>query len=364
MIKLNDLQLQYLRYKKEINEAVLRVMESGIYLMGPELLAFEKEFSHFIKIKYAIGVGSGTDALTLAVRALGLGKNDEVIIPANCYPTVFGVVASGVKIRLCDVEEDTLNVSAETFQKAVTKNTKAIVAVHLYGMPAPMKEIMEFARKNKLKVIEDCAQAFGAEIDNQRVGTFGDIGCFSFYPTKNLAAMGDGGVVVTNTQNIYERMKKLRMYGEVERYHSLESSTHSRLDEIQAAILRVRLKKMALELGEREKLASEYRDKIPANMLTPKVISKNIRHAFHLFAVKTNRRDELRKFLAERGIETGIHYPSPIHFQPAFRYLGYRKGDFPIAEKACQEVLSLPLYPGMKNEDQDRVIRAINSCKP
>lgn len=364
MIKPNDLQLQYLRYREKLNEAVLRVMSSGIYLMGLELMAFEKEFSRFIKMKYVVGVGSGTDALTLAIKSLGLTGSDEVIVPANCYPTVFGVAASGVKIKLCDANEDTLNVSVETIKKAFTKNTKVVIAVHLYGMPAPMKEIMEFARERKLKVIEDCAQAVGARINNQHVGTFGDVGCFSFYPTKNLAAMGDGGAIVTNSKTLADRLKRLRMYGEDVRYHSLEMATHSRLDEIQSAILRVRLKKIALELKEREKLANGYRNKLPVDLLIPKFIPENTQHAFHLFVVRTDRVDKLRKYLAKREIETRIHYPSPIHFQPAFRYLGYKKGDFPIAEKASKEVLSLPLYPGMKRKDQDYVVvQTINSCK-
>lgn len=363
MIKLNDLQFQYLKYKIEIDRAVLRVMASGIYLMGPELTAFEKEFARFIKIKYAVGVGSGTDALTLAIKALGLEKNDEVIVPANCYPTVFGIAASGMKIKLCDVEKDTLNISARTILPAISDKTKAIAAVHLYGLPAPMPEIMKLAKRKKIFVIEDCAQAIGARINNQHVGTFGDIGCFSFYPTKNLAAMGDGGAIITNSKIIADRIKRLRMYGEDVRYHSLEVSTHSRLDEIQSAILRVRLKKIVLELREREKIASEYRNKIPANMLIPKVISKNIRHAFHLFAVKTNKRDKLRKFLAEREIETGIHYPAPIHLQPAFKYLGYKKGNFPVAEKVSKEILSLPFYLGIKKNDRNKIIETINLWK-
>lgn len=363
MIKLNDLPLQYLRYRKEIDKVVLRVMKSGVYLMGPELMAFEQEFSRFVNINYVIGVGSGTDALTLAVKALGLRKDDEVIVPANCYPTIFGVSASGVKIRLCDVDGDTLNISVETIKKVLTKNTKAIIAVHLYGMPAPMKEIMEFAGEKKLKVIEDCAQAVGARINNQHVGTFGNVGCFSFYPTKNLAAMGDGGAIITNSKELADRLKRLRMYGEDIRYHSLESSTHSRLDEIQSAILHVRLRKIVLELKEREKLANKYKNKLFTEMLTQKIILKGVKHAFHLFVVRTNKRDELKKYLAGRGIEIGIHYPAPIHFQLAFKYLGYKKGDFPIAEKASKEVLSLPLYLGMKEKDQDTVIRTINSCK-
>lgn len=342
MIPLNDLKPLFRRYRREYIRAVERVMASGVYLLGPELASFEKEFSDYLGVKYIVGVGSGTDALTLSVRSLGLATGDEVIVPANAYPTAFGVAAAGVNLKLCDVDENTLNVSAKTFEAAITNRTKAIVAVHLYGMPAPMAEIMELARKKNLLVIEDCAQAVGAKIGDKNVGAFGDAACFSFYPTKNLGAMGDGGAVAVNDKKFADRVRRLRMYGEEKRYQSLEFSTHSRLDEIQAAILRVKIRHLAGELRSRQKIADSFRKNFPSEILVPKKIPAGVKHANHLFVIRVKKREELRRFLTDKGIETAIHYPNPVHLVPAFRFLGYKKGDFPVSESACSRVLSLP----------------------
>ncbi len=359
MIPTVDLKTQYLKCRTEVDEAVGRVMASGVYLMGPELAAFETELADFLGMKYVVGVGSGTDALTLAVRGLGLGAKDEVIVPANAYPTAFGVKAAGVNLRLCDVDENTLNISAKTLVAAIISRTKAIVAVHLYGMPVGMAEIMELARKKNLLVIEDCAQAVGAEIGGRKTGTFGDVSCFSFYPTKNLGAMGDGGAVATNNIKLAERIRRLRMYGEDRRYHSVEFSTHSRLDEIQAAILRVKLRHLSNELAARRKLANYYRRELPAEILVPKIIPDDIGHANHLFVIRLQNREKVRSRLRQAGIEAAIHYPAPVHLVPAFADLGYHGGDFPAAETACEQVLSLPLYLGLNIADQKRIILAL-----
>lgn len=359
MIHLTDLRLQYEAHKEELKNAVISVMQRGVYLMGQELVDFENQFSYVVGSRYTLGVGSGTDALTLAVRSLGLRHEDEVLIPANAYPTVFGVAASHVRVRLCDIDPHTLVVTPDTISPFLKKRVKAIVVVHLYGMPAPMKEIVKMAQGLGIRVIEDCAQAVGATIGGQHVGTFGDIGCFSFYPTKNLAAMGDGGAVVTNSLELYEKVKKLRMYGEDERYHSLFQSTHSRLDEIQSAILQVRLHYVQDELKRRKVLAQKYLESLPEDMLIQHPLPHDVEHARHLFVIRSQKRDELRSWLLEQGIETGIHYPQPIHLQPSFRKLDNCSNAFPISERACREVLSLPFHPYLSEEDQEKVVAAI-----
>lgn len=355
MIPFNDLKPLFRRHHREYTRVVQRVMESGAYLLGPELAAFETKFADYLGVKYIVGVGSGTDALTLALRSLGL-KNQEVLVPANAYPTAFGVASAQVKMRLCDVDPDTLNVSVSTIKRALTKKTRGVVVVHLYGMPSPMAEIMEFAKNNKLLVIEDCAQAVGAMIGSRHVGTFGHAGCFSFYPTKNLNAMGDGGAVATNNDQIADRIRRLRMYGEDVRYYSLELSTHSRLDEIQAAILRVKLLYLKDELKERQVMGLRYRAALKSSSLIPEQLPKKLTHGYHLFVVKSKNRDILREKLKAAGIMSLIHYPAPIHLQPAFKILGCKRGDFPVAEMASKQVLSLPLYVGLNLEDQKRIL--------
>lgn len=359
MIPFNDLKAEFKEHQKQLEEAVIRVMKSGVYLQGPELSAFEDEFAKYLGTNHVIGVGSGTDALTLAIRALGLSTGDEVIIPANAYPTAFGVAAAGVQLRLCDVNPDTLVVDTSALEKAITTKTKAIIVVHLYGMPAPMMEIMRCAHRNGLKVIEDCAQAVGTRIGKLHVGTFGDVSIFSFYPTKNLGAMGDGGAVVTRSSEIAKRVMRLRMYGEDVRYHSLSTSTHSRLDEIQSAILRVKLHSLQKNLKKRDEVAQRYRLSLPTSLLVPRKIDPSVHHAHHLFVIRDRHSDKLKRDLGRRGIETLIHYPSPIHLQPAFSYLENHEGDFPISETASREILSIPLYPSLSIENQQRVIDAI-----
>lgn len=362
MIHLNDLVSQYQLYGPELEGAVTRVMKSGIYLMGEELMKFEKEFSDYLGVNHVVGVGSGTDALELAARTLNLTKQDEVIVPANAYPTSFGI-ARIAKLRLADVDPMTLNVSLNSILPSINNSTRAIVVVHLYGMPAPMREIIEFAKSHDLFVIEDCAQSLGAYVNGQSVGTFGDLACFSFYPTKNLGTMGDGGAIVTNSALIADRVRLLRMYGEDVRYHSMEISGHSRLEEIQAAILRVKLKHLNKDLKSRQELADRYRKYLPHNLLIPPILPENLTHANHLFVIRMPSRDKLRRELLKKEIETGVHYPAPIHVQPAFAKLKRRRGSYPISETACREVLSLPFYPGMSLVDQDRVISEILAWK-
>lgn len=359
MISFNDLKPQFLAHRNEFIESVARVMESGVYLMGQELSSFESEFADYLNIKYAVGVGSGTDALSLALRAFGIGRGDDVIVPANAYPTAFGVAASGARLRLCDVDDDSLTATIKTIEPELTKFTKAIVIVHLYGYPARADEIAKLTKQLGIALIEDCAQAVGAKINGQLVGTFGDAGCFSFYPTKNLGAMGDGGAVVTNNLEVAERIRRLRMYGEDVRYHSVEVSTHSRLDEIQAGILKLKLDFLNEELASRQAIADRYRQNLPADILVPPKIPTDLVHANHLFVVKLAKRGEIAARLKEKGIETMIHYPGPIHFQPGFQKLKIRAKNYPTAEMASQQVLSLPLYSGLSQENQSKIIQEL-----
>lgn len=362
MIPFTDLQTQFEEQKPELLEAVHRVMASGVYLLGPELEAFEHEFGSYVDSPHVIGVHSGTDALELALRSIGVSYNDEVMMPVNAYPTAFGVAASGCRIRFCDVDPETLTLSVDSVSRALTKRTRAIIAVHLYGMPAPVPELMEFAAPLNVAVIEDCAQAVGARIKSQHVGTIGHIGCFSFYPTKNLGAMSDGGAVVTHDPAIAAQIRLLRMYGEDVRYHSLVKSTHSRLDEIQSAILRVRLRFLEHDLKLRRERAERYREALSRDILVPRNLPDQIVHAYHLFVIRSSRRDELRSFLDQRGVQTIVHYPIPLHQEPAFAPSHWhRVGKVPVSERACLEVLSLPLYPSLSDEHQDQIIDLVNS---
>lgn len=362
MILFNDLQTPFEEQKPELLEAIHRVAASGMYLLGPELAAFEQEFGSYIDSPHVIGVHSGTDALELALRSIGISYNDEVMMPVNAYPTAFGVAASGCRIRFCDVDPETLTLSVDTVSRALTKRTRAIIAVHLYGMPAPVPELMEFAAPLNVAVIEDCAQAVGARINSQHVGTMGHIGCMSFYPTKNLGAMGDGGAVVTGDPSIAEKIRLLRMYGEDVRYHSLVKSTHSRLDEFQSAILRVRLRFLEHDLKRRRERAQRYRENLPRDVLISRELADQIVHAYHLFVVRHPRRDELRSFLEEHGVQTIVHYPIPLHQEPAFAPSHWhRVGKVPVSERACLEVLSLPLYPSLSLEHQDQIIDLVRS---
>ena len=350
------------KYRPEIIEAIEKVIDSGVYLMGEELSGFEKEFADFLEIENVVGVGSGTDALTLSLKAIGVKSDEDVIVPANAYPTVFGVAASGAHARFCDVEEDTLTMSMRTIEPVLTIKTKAIVVVHLYGMPVLMDEIINLARRLNIYVIEDCAQAVGTKIGNKYVGTFGDIGCFSFYPTKNLSTMGDGGAVATNDSKIADRIRRLRMYGEDVRYHSLEPSNHSRLEEIQAAILRVKLQNLNDELKERQIMGLKYRASLKPDNLIPELLPKNLTHGYHLFVVRSENRDRLKQKLEAEGIMSLIHYPQPLNFQPAFRRIGnvtYTTRHFPVSEKASEQILSLPFYPGLPLESQNKILETV-----
>jgi len=384
-IKFLDLQTQYKSIKKEINLAIKRVLESGHFIGGEEVEKFEKEIAKFCGVKYAIGVNSGTDALFLSLKALGVGPGDEVITTPFTFIATAEVIANlGAKPVFVDIDPKTFNIDPSKIEKTITKKTKAILPVHLFGQMVDMDEIMRIARKYKLYVIEDAAQAIGAKIkfpisnfqfSNKSqisksklkikwriAGTIGDIGCFSFFPSKNLGAYGDGGMVVTNNKKLAEKIWLLRNHGSSpkEKYLNLILGTNSRLDVLQAAILRVKLKYLAKWSRERAEKADYYNKNLKGvgDIIAP-VTASDRSHIFHQYTIRTKSRDELQRYLKENGIPTMIYYPLPLHLQPALKYLGYKKGDFPEAEKASKEVLSLPVYPELKRKEQDFIVRKI-----
>jgi len=362
-INFNELKRGYEKYKNEYDKAAIDVLESGWYILGENVKRFENNLANFIGSSYCVGVNSGLDALILAVRALNLGKGDEIIVPANTYiATVLGITENDATPVFVEPDEY-YNIDAEKIEAKITDKTKAIMAVHLYGQAANMNKIKRIATKYNLYLLEDCAQSHGAKFENQTTGTFGDIGCFSFYPTKNLGAFGDGGAIVTDNKEIAEKVKMLRNYGSQKKYYNEIEGVNSRLDEMQAAFLNVKLSHYEELRIEREKIALRYLNEIN----NPKVILPKIRegaeHVWHLFVVQTEERDKLQSYLQKNGIGTQIHYPIPPHLSEAYKRLGYKKGDFPITEEMANKVLSLPIYDGMTDEEADYVIRVINSYK-
>ena len=390
-----DLKAQYKSIKKEIDTAIKRVVDSGIFIGGSEVENFEKEIAQFCCTKYAIGVNSGTDALWLSLRALGIGPGDEVITTPFTFIATAEVISTvGAKPVFVDIEPRTFNINLKLVLKYLSTKAhnrlKAILPVHLFGQMAEMGEIMKIAKKYKLYVIEDAAQAIGATISgfggNRRIpritnpcnplksalsankrlaGSIGDVGCFSFFPSKNLGAYGDGGMIVTNNEKIAEKIKLLRNHGSSpkEKYKNLILGTNSRLDAIQAAILRVKLKYLEKWSKKRAEKAEYYSNKIAklTQHLSTPYISPDRTHIFHQYTVRVNKqlRDKLAKYLKEQGIPTMIYYPLPLHLQPAFKFLGYKNGDFPETEKAAKEVLSLPIYPEIPQKEQDYIIKKI-----
>ena len=350
---------QYQSYRDEINSAIQRVLDSGWYVLGEEVTQFEKEFSQFNNVSHTIGVGSGTEALHIALRALNIGQGDEVITTAHtAVATASAIHLAGAKPVFVDIEPEFFNIDPGLVETAVTPRTKAIIPVHIYGQPCDMDAILEIARRNNLKVIEDCAQAHGATYKDKRVGTMGNIGCFSFYPTKNLGAIGDGGSLVTNDEELAERIRLLREYGWEKRYISSAEGWNSRLDEIQAAILQVKLKKLDVDNAHRQQHVFKYENALKDLPLVLPRIRNDVSHAYHLYVVKTDVRDKLKAHLQDHGVNTTIHYPVPIHKQQYYREI---VGDIslPVTEQTANTILSLPMYPELFERDRDMVISEI-----
>lgn len=364
-----DLTRQYETIKEDIDAAVSRVLTSGRFILGPEVEAFEEEVAAFCGVRYAIGVASGTDALLLSLRALGIGPGDKVIIPSFTFFATAGVVHNvGATPVFCDIDLKTYNIDPARLKELLTHNpslltaVKVIIPVHLYGQMANMDELMAIAEEYNLYVVEDAAQAIGAEYKGRKAGTIGDLGCFSFFPTKNLGAYGDGGMVVTNDDELAARVQILRVHGSKPRYYHRVVGVNSRLDAVQAAILRLKLTHLSEWTVARQHVAARYDELLrDVDGIELPYCAADRSHIFHQYTirVKNGRRDELRTHLKEQGIGTSIYYPRPLHLQECFQDLGYKEGDLPNSEEASHEVLSLPVFPELTGEEQEHVVKVI-----
>lgn len=358
-VPFNVLNKTYFMKQEEYEKKALDVLRNGWYVLGNEVKEFEKEFANYIGTKYSVGLDNGLNALVIAFRELGIGAGDEVIVQANTYiASVMGITMNGATPVFVEPDEY-FNIDAERIEAAITEKTKAICVVHLYGQASNMDKIMEIAKKYNLYVVEDCAQSHGADFNGKRTGTFG-IGCFSFYPSKNLGCFGDGGAITTNDEKLDRDFRVLRNYGSEKRYYNEVVGYNSRLDELQAGLLRVKLSHLNELTEEREKIANKYLAEIKNSKIELPKVREGATSVWHLFVVKTDERDNLQKYLESNGIGTVIHYPIPPHLSKAYEYLGYKKGDFPITERYAETVLSLPLYNGMTDEEQKYVIEVIN----
>ncbi|EMN1412086.1 DegT/DnrJ/EryC1/StrS family aminotransferase [Enterobacter roggenkampii] len=351
------------RQKNELLSAIEKVIDSGWYIMGEELKAFEEEFSEYCQTNYALGVANGLDALTLVLRAwkeMGkLKSGDEVIVQGNTYiASVLAITENDLIPVLVEPDEHTFNLSAKDIRAAISDKTRAILPVHLYGQISPMKEIMEIARENNLLVLEDCAQAHGAQIDGKRAGSWGDAAGFSFYPGKNLGALGDAGAITTNDSELYNILKALRNYGSEQKYLNIYQGVNSRLDEIQAAILRVKLKTLDNDVKIRQGIAQRYLSEIKNPLVELPYIENMENHVWHLFVLKTNQREELQRWLNKHNIQSLIHYPIPPHKQNAYNDM--KELSLPLTESLHAKVLSIPMDPTMSDEDINSVINALN----
>lgn len=360
MISMLDLPAQYRRLKPELDAAIQRVLESGQFVLGEEVASFESEFAAYCGSRFAVAVNSGTSALHLALLAIGVGPGDEVItVPLTFVATVAAILYTGAKPVLVDVTPATLTLDPDQFEKAVTPRTKAVVPVHLYGQPADMEPILDIACRRHVTVVEDAAHAHGARYRGQAVGSIGELTCFSFYPGKILGAYGEGGCVTTNNPDIVHKLRLLRDWGCERRYHHELRGYNYRMDALQAAVLRVKLRHLDAEIQRRRENATQYRCLLAgtrARMCTP---AEDRSHVYHVFGIHAPRRNDLQRQLAERGIQTSIHYPVPIHLQPAYSDLGYKIDDFPEAKRAAGEELSLPIHPELTSSQVEMIAESV-----
>ncbi|VVB87091.1 UDP-4-amino-4-deoxy-L-arabinose--oxoglutarate aminotransferase [uncultured archaeon] len=358
IIPFTDLSGQYHSFKDEVDTAIKDVLDSGWYILGKKVEQFEKSFAHYCGAEHGIGVANGTDAIHLALLACGIGKGDEVITVSNtATPTVLAITYTGAKPIFVDIDPEAYTIDVEKIEENITGKTKAVLPVHLYGQPADMQPVLEIAQKYELKVIEDACQAHGAEYNGKKVGGLGDVGCFSFYPTKNLGGYGDGGMAVTSNEELAEKLRMLRNYGMKKQYHSLIKGFNSRLDELQAGILDVKLKKLD-EWNEKRRSNAKIYEELLENVVKP-VEKSYAKHVYHLYVIRCKKRDEVQKNLAASGVNTLIHYPVPIHRQEAFA--GFKNISLPFTEKYSGEILSLPMHPDLDEEQIRHVSGLINS---
>ena len=359
----NRLDKGFYLYQEEFEQKALDVLRSGWYVLGNEVKSFEEEFAAYTGGKYCVGLASGLDALWIAFRILGIGKGDEVLVQGNTYiASVMGITINGATPVFIEPDEY-FNIDASKLEEKITPRTKAILVVHLYGQASNMGPIMEVARKHNLRVVEDCAQSHGAKFNGQMTGTFGDIGCFSFYPSKNLGAFGDAGGIVTNDPKIADDVRVFRNYGSEKRYYNRVVGTNSRLDELQAGLLRVRLSHIQELENDKRRICMRYLQELKNDNIELPRIRQGATHIWHQFVIKSDRRQELIDYLNEKEIGTIIHYPIPPHMSEAYQYLQIPEGSLPITEKYAQTVLSIPLYNGMTDDEQSYVIDAINQFK-
>jgi dTDP-4-amino-4,6-dideoxygalactose transaminase len=363
-IPLVDLRAQYATIRHEVRAAIDEVLESMQLTIGPNVRAFDQEFASYIGTKHAIGVGSGTDALQLAIRACGVSAGDEVItVSFTFFATVEAILYANARPILVDVEERSMLIDAAAVAAAITPKTKAIIPVHLYGRTVDMKPLRQIAQDRNITLIEDAAQAHGALLDDgKKAGTAGRVNCFSFYCSKNLGAYGEAGSITTNDERLAEELRALREHGQSTRYYHPVVGYNARLDEIQAAILRIKLRRLEGWNARRRELARMYDERLrESGVIAPEIPADVRRHVFYTYTIRVpgGRRDDLRKYLADRGIGTQIHYPVPIHMQQSAEFLGYRKGDLPVTEKVASEVLSLPMYPELTDAQVDRVATGV-----
>lgn len=355
-----DYLRQYEGMSVRLDAAIARVLRSGRLILDREVRAFEEAFARYCGAAHGIGVNSGTDAIQVALRAAGIGEGDEVItVPNTSVGTVSAIRSAGARPVLADVLEDTMLIDPEQAERRITPRTKAVIPVHLFGHAAAMDALVEIGRRRGIAVIEDCAQSHGAEAAGRKTGAIGVAGCFSFYPTKNLGAFGDGGMVVTSDPELAARARAIRTYGWDRRDVSGREGVNSRLDELQAAILREKLPFLDDWNQRRYEHAMQYKQLLAGLPLTLPAIPPGMLHVFHLFVVRTPRRDRLAEHLAARGIGSLVHYPVPIHLQPGYAWLGYRAGEFPVAERAQGEILSLPLFPELTRPELEEVCAAV-----
>lgn len=352
---------QYKKYQAEYEEAALRVLRSGWYILGNELDSFEKQYAEYMGVKHCIGVGNGLDSLRLALTALGIGKGDEVIVQDNTFiATALAISENGATPVFVDADEF-FGIDPHKIEAAITEKTKAIMTVHLYGQPCEMDTILKIAHKHNLKVVEDCAQCHGALYKGKKCGTFGDAACFSFYPMKPIGAFGDAGAVITNSDEVDERVRMLRNYGSKVKYHHELLGINSRMDEIQAAITSVNVKYVNDGNAERKAIAEKYKAGINNPLVKIPAVRPETDHVYHVFPVLCEKRDELVQYLADAGIHAQIHYPIPCHMAGCYKELGYKEGQFPVAEGYGKHEMSLPIYVGLTDEEINYIIETINS---
>jgi UDP-2-acetamido-2-deoxy-ribo-hexuluronate aminotransferase len=361
MVPMVDLKRQFQEIKGEIIHILTEILESSHYVLGSKVSEFENKVAKFHGVKEAVGVASGTDALHLAIDALGIGEGDEIITtPFTFFATAEAILYTGATPVFADIQPDTMNIDPKQIEAHITSRTKAILPVHLFGHPCDMKEILGIAKKHRLKVIEDCAQAFGAVINSQRVGSIGDAGCFSFYPSKNLGGYGDGGMVTIHNARIASLIRELRNHGSKGAYRHKRVGYNSRLDEVQAGVLLVKFKHIEKYNKQRRRNALLYNSFLGNTVQRP-VEKGGAHHVYHQYTITNRKRDRIQQALREKGISSVVYYPIPLHLQEAMKFLGYHEGDFPIAEKAAKEVLSLPMYPELEEATIETICRTIMS---